>query len=138
MSLLDTIRAAVTPIAATMLREFGDELTVYAPARVRQADATTVAGWAPIAALTNIRGPLAALSAERAIRAWGADKDVVAEVSIAGAYAAGIRVEEWDGHGIRMTSGPEAGTSFIVVAARPELAADFVVLALQLSTEAIP
>ena len=138
MTLIDTLRTALTPIAAKVLHEFGDELTVYRPVRARQDDATTLTGWSPVAGLIGVRGPLSSLSAEHAIRAWGADVDVVAELRIAGAYTAGVRAEDWAGHGIRITSGPETDTSYIVAAARPDPMADVVVLGLQHSAKEIP
>jgi hypothetical protein len=109
-----SLGGALRPAMRSVLGRFGFNAAFYVPTRVRQPNASTIEGWAAIAAAADLAVVVADISAAQAIRSWGTAEDITAEATVVWPDNLALN----SGMGFVMTRGPRAGQSFIVTAYR--------------------
>lgn len=122
---------ATAPIVAKMVGLLGSDVSLYRRTSVRAADNSSAQTWALVASAQRIA--ITKLSASRATRAWGAERNVTGEAITA--YGLDIR----DGDGVKVTAGPYTGERFLVSATPVEDAVgSYKLAALSPTHEAFP
>lgn len=135
MALYDSLSAAVTPLAASLVGSFGgSRVTVRANTPTRQRDGSTGKSWSDVAGLVARDASIANIASDRAVRVWGTDRRIVAEATVTIPASVALDAIAVD-MGLVVTEGPRAGQKFLVAGVGVEDIARLVTVALESTSD---
>lgn len=125
---------ALAPVAARLLRQFGEGARFRMSTPQRQADGSSVPQWNDVAEMTAAPIVLEDLGSERALRRWGAETLVHVEATVAVPVSVTL---EPIGLGLVLSTGPRAGTRYLVAGLTFDDTTRVATLALQHTRDAL-